>query len=106
KTELVGLLVSIGIQKIPAIIPVIKETDKAVAIKSPDPLATIDYLILPKKDIRDLGDLSADDRAYIDDTFLIISELVRDNHLTNYKIISNGPGFQTANYLHFHLLAQ
>jgi len=105
-SELMGLLTSVGIQKLPAVLPILKETDKVVAIKSPEPLATIDYLILPKKDIKDLGDLSADDRAYIDDTFLVISELVRENNLTNYKIISNGPGFQSAAYLHFHLLAQ
>jgi hypothetical protein len=104
--ELMGLLASVGIQKLPAVIPAVKETDKAIAIKSPDPLADIDFVILPKKDIRDLGDLTADDRAYIDDTFLIISALVREYNIHDYKIISNGPGFQSLNYLHFHLLAE
>ena len=106
QSELFGLLTSVGIQKLPAVIPVVKESDKAIAIKSPDPLATIDFIVLPKKDISDLGDLSVDDRAYIDDTFLIISELVREYQLHEYKIISNGPGFQSVNYLHFHILAQ
>ncbi len=105
-SELLGLLTSIGIQKVPAVIPVVKETDKVIAIKSPAPLARIDFLILPKKDIRDIGDVSSEDRAYIDESFLVMSELIRENHLTQYKVLSNGPGFQTTNYLHFHLLAE
>lgn len=106
KSELAGLLTSVGIQKIPAVIPVVKETDKVIAIKSPAPLARIDYVVLPKKDIVDLGDLSPDDDAYITESFQVIAELIRENNLRDYKVISNGPGFQQINYLHFHLVAQ
>src|SRR3989344_409776 len=106
KSELIGLLTSVGIQKIPAVIPIVKETDRVIAIKSPQPLARINYIILPKKDIRDLGDLSSSDREYIDETFLVISELIRENNLTDYRVLSNGPGLQITNYLHFHLLAE
>lgn len=106
KSELIGLLTSVGIQKIPAIIPIVKETDKVIAIKSPQPLARINYIILPKKDIKDLGDLSPSDREYIDATFLVISELIRENNLKDYKVLSNGPELQVTNYLHFHLLAE
>lgn len=105
--ELGGLLVSIGVLKTPGLLPsVVEETDKTVAMKSPEPLAKIDYLILPKKDILDVGDLSADDAAYVADAFLVIADLVRRDHLTDYKVITNGPGFQSVRYLHFHLLAQ
>jgi len=106
RSELIGLLTSVGIQKIPAVIPIVKETDRVIAIKSPQPLARINYIILPKKDIRDLGDLSSSDREYIDETFLVISELIRENNLEDYKVLSNGPGLQITNYLHFHLLAE
>lgn len=106
-SELKGLLVSVGIQKVSAYLPnVVQETDKVVAIKSPEPLARVDYLILPKKDIRDLGDLSSDDAEYIDDSFQVMASLIRDKNLKDYKVITNGPGFQQINYLHFHLLAQ
>lgn len=105
--ELKAVALSVGIQYAPALLPnVVLETDKTIALKSPEPLATIDYLVLPKKDIRDLGDLSAEDAAYISDSFLVISQLVRQDNLHEYKVITNGPGFQQVNYLHFHLLAQ
>lgn len=77
-----------------------------IAIKSPKPLARIDYIIFPKKDIRDLGDLSPADREYVDEIFLVISALIRENNLKNYKVLSNGPYLQITNYLHFHLLAE
>jgi diadenosine tetraphosphate (Ap4A) HIT family hydrolase len=85
---------------------VVEETDKTVALKSPEPLATVDYLILPKKDILDLGDLSVEDSAYVADAFEVMADLVRTQKLTDYKVITNGPGFQQVRYLHFHLLAQ
>lgn len=105
--EIGGLLVSIGIQKTPALMPgVVLETDRVIALTSPEPLATVDYLILPKKDILDLGDLSPEDSVYIAESFEVIAELIRSQHLTNYRVITNGPGFQQVHYLHFHLLAQ
>lgn len=107
RKELGGLLVSIGILKTPDLLPgVVEETDKTIAMKSPEPLATIDYLILPKKDILDIGDLGPDDAAYVADAFEVIADLVRTQHLHDYKVITNGPGFQQVRYLHFHLLAQ
>jgi histidine triad (HIT) family protein len=105
--ELGGLLVSIGVQKTPDLLPnVVEETDKTIALKSPEPLAKVDYLILPKKDIFDLGDLSAEDAGYVADAFEVMADLVRQDQLTDYKVITNGPGFQQVRYLHFHLLAQ
>lgn len=105
-SEIIGLLTSVGIQKFPAVIPVVKETDKVLVVNSPKPLARTDYIIFPKKDIRDLGDLSPEDREYIVEMFLVISELIRKDNLNSYKMLSNGPGLQTTNYLHFHLLAE
>ena len=104
--EIGGLLVSIGIQKTPGLLPnVVEETDRTIAMKSPEPLAAVDFLVLPKKDILDLGDLSVGDEAYIADAFAVMADLVRTNHLTSYKVITNGPGYQQVRYLHFHLLA-
>jgi len=105
--ELGGLLVSIGIQKTPGLLPsVVEETDKVIALKSPQPLAAVDYLVLPKKDILDLGDLSPEDAAYITESFEVMADIIRADHLTDYRVITNGPGYQQVRYLHFHLLAQ
>ncbi len=104
--DLIGLLVSVGINKTPIIIPnVIYETDKTIVIKHPFPEAPIHYLVIPKKDIKDIKNLSKDDSLYITDAYSVMSKIIRDQNLTDYRIITNGPGFQQATYLHFHLRA-
>jgi len=106
QNELLGLLGSIGIQKFSGLLPsVIKETDKTIVIKSPDPQADTHLVIIPKKDIKNIGELSDDDKDYIMDAFAVIDALVKERHLSKYKIITNGPGYQQVTYLHFHLLA-
>jgi len=105
--ELVGLLASVGIQKVPAFIPsVVKETDKTLVIEHPSPIARIHYLVIPRKDIKDVGDLSFSDREYLVDLFNVIAEIIREKKLVDYQVISNGPGRQGVSYLHFHLISK
>ncbi len=105
-SQLKGLLLSVGVQVVPAVLPqVIKETNTVIVIESPEPQAKLDYLVIPKRDIKDLSQLTAEDRAYVDDTVLVMSELIQEKHLTNYQVVANGPGRQRLNYLHFHLLS-
>jgi histidine triad (HIT) family protein len=104
--DLLGLLASIGIQNAPGLVPsVVKETDKTIVIKHPFPEAKIHYVIIPKKDIKDIGSISLEDQPYLQDMFAVAAEIIKDEHLTNYKLITNGPTYQQVTYLHFHLLA-
>ena len=104
--ELLGLIASVSIQNLPDLIPfVVKETDKTVVIDSPIHEAPIHYVIIPKKDIKDVGDISELDKEYLIDAYAVIGQIVREENLTQYKIYTNSPDYQTVNYLHFHLLA-
>lgn len=104
--EFLGLLGSVGIQKFGSALPlIIKETDKTVAINHPFPQAKIHYVVIPKIDIKDIGEIKEGDEPYIIDAMAVISELARENNLTKYRVITNGPGYQSVAYLHFHLLA-
>ena len=104
--QLLGLLASVGMQKFPGALPgIIMETDKTVAIKDPFPDAPIDYAIIPKTDIKNIGQLSASDESYLIDAYAVMDQLIAQNHLTSYRIITNGPDFQDVAYLHFHLIA-
>jgi histidine triad (HIT) family protein len=106
KEQLLGLLGSVGVQKFPDLIPaVIKETDKTIAMKHPVPQADIHYVIIPKKDIKTPSDIAQEDAPYLADAFSVMRVLVEEQGLSDYKIIANGPGFQTVQYLHFHLVA-
>ena len=72
----------------------------------PDPQKRVHYVVIPKKDITDVGALSDEDKEYLIDLFAVIQELVNKQQLTNYEVITNGPGKQTMTYLHFHLIAE
>lgn len=91
--ELWGLLASVGIQRLSAVLPgVIAETDKTIVIEHPYPHARIHYLIIPKKDIKNVADVSESDNEYLLDAFRVAGQIVRDQKLTSYKLSTNGPG--------------
>jgi histidine triad (HIT) family protein len=104
--ELLGLAASVGLQKFSALAPsVVKETDKTIVLEYPSPQARLHYLIIPKKDIKNIAEVSDVDGAYLLDAIKVTGEIIREKNLTNYRLTTNGPGYQTATYLHFHLTA-
>jgi histidine triad (HIT) family protein len=104
--EFLGLLTSVGVERFSGLLPsVVKETDKTIVIESPNPQARIHYLVIPKKDIKNIADLSDADSAYLLDAYKVAGDLIREKNLTNYRLTTNGPGYQTVTYLHFHLTA-
>jgi histidine triad (HIT) family protein len=100
--ELLGLVGSIGI-KLDQIPDVVMETDKTLVIKYPNPVDPIHYVIIPKKDIKSIEDVTDEDREYIMDAIAVNRELVKREGLTKYRLMTNGPGYQEVAYLHFHL---
>ncbi|MCH7604661.1 HIT domain-containing protein [Patescibacteria group bacterium] len=105
--ELVGLLTSVGIQKFPAAISpfIIRESDKTLVVKHPVPLAELHYVVIPKIDIKDAADLTEKDQEYLIDSYAVMADIIKEKGLFDYKIITNGPGFQTMGYFHFHLVS-
>ena len=107
REELLGLLASIGVQKLTRLIPgMVLETDKTIVFKHPRPKYRIHYIFAPKKDIKDIGDFSEDDREYLIDLFAAIATVINQESLQDYKLWTNGPGKQDVTYLHFHLGAK
>lgn len=104
--ELLGLAASVGIQKFSALAPsVVKETDKTIVLQHPSPQARIHYLVIPKKDIKDIAGVSDADADYLMDAIKVTGEIIREKNLSNYRLITNGPGYQGVTYLHFHLIS-
>jgi len=104
--DLLGLAASVGIHKFPKLVPsVLFETDKTVVIKHPHPLSRIHYIIVPKKDIKNIGEISEADSPYLMDAYLVARQIIDKEKLINYRLLTNGPGFQDVTYLHFHLIA-
>ena len=104
KSETAGLLASVLVQKLPALIPkVIMETDKSIAFEHPRPKHRYHYIFMPKKDIKNLGEISIEDHDHLIDLFSAIVSQINKRKLHNYRVWTNGPGKQDVSYLHFHL---
>lgn len=104
--ELLGLMTSVGVQRFSALSPsVVKETDKTIVIEHPSPQARIHYLVIPKKDVKNIAELTDADNEYLIDAFKVAGEIIREKNLTAYRLMTNGPGYQGVTYLHFHLMA-
>jgi len=104
--DLAGLLASVGIQQFPGLMPaVVYETDRTLALQVPSATWRVHYVILPKKDMKNIGDMAAEDMPYLIDIFAVAQHMIATHALANYQILTNGPGFQDVTYLHFHVLA-
>jgi histidine triad (HIT) family protein len=105
--ELAGLLASVGITHAPGLVPrVVQETDKCLAIANPIPEGRYHFVLFPKKDIKDIGDVAPDDAPYVMDCIGVIQALIREHGLRAYQVFTNGPGLQKVAYLHFHLVVK
>lgn len=105
--EIAGLLLSVGLQKlnITGLKPVF-ESDKLLVVNHPEANTPFHEVIIPKKDIRDIADVSSDDAEYVMEVFGYISQRVKEKKLVRYKVVTNGPGYQNLAYLHFHLIGR
>jgi histidine triad (HIT) family protein len=92
-------------REIPAAI--VYEDDVCLAFHDVDPKAPTHLLIIPKKEIPSLADLSPDDQSIVGHLLLKISELARSSGLDDgYRVVVNcgRSAGQSVDHLHFHLL--
>ena len=103
--DMLGLLASAGIQRFSTLMPFkICETDKTIAIKWPFSRDQLHYVIIPKKDIKDIGQISEEDIVYLRDAFSVARGIIEKEKLSKYQFYTNGPALQDVTYLHFHLI--
>ena len=106
-SDLAGLLVSAGIQKAPALVPlVVKESTECVALRHPQPEARVHLVLFPKKDIRNVLEIASEDQSFVFGCFALARQLAIEAGVSNYRLITNGPLLQHVTYLHFHLVAK
>lgn len=106
--DVLGLIGSIGIRglagHLESIPSVVAETDRTFALSVPDRRFQFHYVIVPKKDIRDVGQISTEDQAYLTDIFLMARHLAEKDGMKSYRLYTNTGGLQTVGYLHFHMV--
>lgn len=84
------------------------EDEQVIAIKDLKPQAPVHILIIPKKHIDCVNDLTEQDEALVGHIFLTAKKIASQLGLSDgYRIINNcgKNAGQTVLHLHFHLLA-
>jgi hypothetical protein len=105
--EVAGLLASAGIQRLPAALPgVERESDKCLAIRHPQPEGRVHFVLFPKRDARNILELTPEDQPFVMGCFALARELARETNALNWRLLTNGPALQHVTYLHFHLVAK
>ena len=83
------------------------EDDDYIVIHDIQPAAPVHLLVIPKKEIPTLNDLSPADAALVGGAFLVAKRVMRELGHTDYRTVFNcGPGAQQSVFhLHLHVLA-
>ena len=91
------------------LIPVqrLRETATLVAFHHPRPGYAVHILIVPKRAIASLAELTAADQDFMADLFACVQGLVAELGLeaAGYRLIANGGKYQDVAQLHFHLIS-
>lgn len=85
----------------------LRETQSLLAFFHPRPSYAVHILLVPKKAIGSLEDLSPDDSIFLAEVFRTTQELVKELNLaaSGFRLIVNGGEFQDVPQLHFHLIS-
>jgi histidine triad (HIT) family protein len=92
-------------REIPA--KIVYEDDLCLAFEDINPQAPVHILVIPKKEIAALDDLTESDAALAGHLLVVIRKLAAERKLTGgYRVVANcGPDAgQSVDHLHFHLL--
>ena len=87
---------------------VVYQNDRILAFRDIDPKAPVHILIIPRKHIATINDLSSNDKDLIGDFFLAAKEIAKMENLSErgYRLVfnCNREGGQAVYHIHLHLL--
>jgi len=85
---------------------IVHEDEHIIAFHDIDPKADTHVLVIPKKHIVNLNDLTADDEAVMSHLMFSIPKIAKDLGLEGYRTITNtgSLGGQVVFHMHFHIL--
>lgn len=86
----------------------LRETDTLLAFYHPKPSYPLHILLVPKRAIGSLMDLSSNDMDFYTDLVKTVQSLVSDFDLEarGYRVVVNGGEYQEVGQLHFHLICE
>ncbi len=85
------------------------EDEYAVCFHDLEPQAPVHVLIIPKRHVASLDDVTEDEQEMLGHIMVLISKIAKELGLENgYRLVCNcgEDGFQSVKHLHFHLLGK
>ncbi len=93
-------------KEIPA--DIVYEDDLCLAFRDIDPKAPVHILIIPKKEIPSMAEVSQDDQGLLGHLLVIASKVAKELGISDsgYRLVTNtnNEGGQEVHHLHIHLL--
>jgi histidine triad (HIT) family protein len=85
----------------------LRETETLIAFHHPKPAYAVHILLVPKKALGSVMDLTPADAGFLTELFETIKSLVVELGLeqTGYRLVVNGGEYQNVAQLHFHLIS-
>ena len=87
---------------------IVYDDEHCLAFNDVDPQAPTHVLVVPKKEIPSLAQVTVEDQALVGHILLVIKRLADEKGLAadGYRVVTNcgRDGGQTVDHLHFHLL--
>ena len=84
------------------------EDDTVLAFKDINPEAPVHLIVIPKKHIKSLNEISEEDSKILSHIFKVSKEIAKEAGITEegYRVVNNcgSNGGQTVPHLHFHIL--
>ena len=86
---------------------IIKENEYVTVIENIAPKAPTHYLIIPKKHLSDIAQLTDADQQFGWNIFKIARDIAQEKNLSGFNLISNNgkSAGQSVFHLHFHFMA-
>ena len=87
---------------------IVYENDNILAFKDVNPISPIHILIIPKKEIPTLNDITVNDKELLGEMFIIAQKIAKKLNINKkgYRVVfnCNEDGGQTVYHIHMHLL--
>ena len=86
----------------------LRKTDTLVAFRHPRPSYPVHILLVPKRAIARLEDITPADADFLSDLYACVQSLVEELELSapGYRLVVNGGSAQDVPQLHFHLISE
>ena len=88
---------------------IVYENDTVLAFKDLNPVAPVHILIIPKKEIPTINEISIEDKELLGEMFIVAKEIAEKLNIKNngYRLVfnCNEDAGQTVFHIHMHLLA-